>query len=127
MLADRAGAHNLLACERVPQLELLPKLDAVVSHAGHNTVCETLANGLPLVLAPIRDDQPIIAEQVVQAGAGVRVRFGRATASDIRSAVRAVLDDASFRAAARLIRRSFAAAGGAAAAASRLEGLAETR
>jgi MGT family glycosyltransferase len=114
---------NLLVRDRVPQLGLLPHLDAVVSHAGHNTVCETLAHGLPLVLAPIRDDQPIVADQVVQAGAGVRVRFGRVRPADLRDAVRQVLDEPLFRAAAGDIRRSFEAAGGASAAATQLEAL----
>ncbi len=61
---------------RVPQLALLPRVDAVVCHAGHNTVCEALAHGLPLVVAPIRDDQPVIAGQVVRAGAGGAIRSG---------------------------------------------------
>jgi MGT family glycosyltransferase len=119
-----APGDDLLVRQRVPQLTLLPRLDAVVSHAGHNTVCETLAHGLPLVLAPIRDDQPIIADQVVRAGAGIRVRFGRARPADIRAAVRAVLDEPSYRQGAAAIRRSFQSAGGASAAASRLEALA---
>jgi UDP:flavonoid glycosyltransferase YjiC (YdhE family) len=94
-----------------------------VSHAGHNTVCESLAHGLPLVVAPIRDDQPIVAQQVVDAGAGIRVKFGRVRAPELRSAVTALLDDETYRAAAQRIRASFAAAGGAAAAADRLEKL----
>lgn len=114
--------HALLQ-ESVPQLELLAHLDAVVCHAGHNTVCETLAHGLPLVVAPIRDDQPIVARQVVEAGAGVRVRFGRTRAEELRDALTAVLDDPGHRRAARRIQASFAAAGGAAAAADRLEKL----
>jgi len=116
-------APNILVRERVPQLGLLPHLDAVVCHAGHNTVCETLAHGLPLVLAPIRDDQPVVADQVVQAGAGVRVRFGRVLPADLRKAVHTVLDEPSFRTAAGDIRLSFEAAGGALAAAIRLESL----
>ena len=116
-------ADNLLVLPRVPQLALLPHLDAVVSHAGHNTVCETLAHGLPLVLAPIRDDQPVVADQVVRAGAGVRVRFGRVGPDELRAAVRQVLDEPLFRAAAGDIRRSFEAAGGASAAATQLEAL----
>jgi len=99
-------------------------MDAVVSHAGHNTVCESLANGLPLVVAPIRDDQPIIAEQVVRAGAGVRVRFGRARAADLGAAVSEVLTDDRYREAAAVIQRSFLAAGGPATAADVLEDLA---
>lgn len=114
---------NLLVRERVPQLALLPHLDAVVSHGGHNTVCETLAHGLPLVVAPIRDDQPVVADQVVRAGAGLRVRFGRVRAPELRAAVRSVLDEPAYRAAAGSVRQSFEAAGGAPAAARRLESL----
>jgi MGT family glycosyltransferase len=117
------ATDNLLVLPRVPQLALLPQLDAVVSHGGHNTVCETLAHGLPLVLAPIRDDQPIVADQVARAGAGVRVRFGRVGAAELRAAVRQVLEEPLFRAAAGDIRRSFEAAGGATAAATHLEAL----
>ncbi|OLR92205.1 glycosyltransferase [Actinokineospora bangkokensis] len=106
----------------VPQLELLPRVAAVVCHAGHNTVCESLWNGKPLVLAPIRDDQPIVAGQVVDAGAGVRLRFGRATARHIGAAVDAVLDPGGGHlAAAEAISRSFRAAGGVPAAADHLE------
>jgi MGT family glycosyltransferase len=107
----------------VPQLDLLTHLDAVVSHAGHNTVCEALAHGVPLVVAPIRDDQPAIARQVTDAGAGVRVRFGRVSAAELRDAITTVLDDPSYRAAARRIQTSFTTAGGAPAAADYLEKL----
>ncbi|WP_406298690.1 glycosyltransferase [Embleya sp. NBC_00888] len=116
-------AEHVLIREFVPQLDLLPHLDAVVTHGGHNTVCEALAFGLPLVLAPIRDDQPIVARQVVAAGAGVRVRFGRAHVPEIHAAVTDVLDRPDLRAGAHRVRASFAAAGGAHAAADRLEKL----
>jgi UDP:flavonoid glycosyltransferase YjiC (YdhE family) len=118
-----AAAGHIRVLERVPQLALLPHLDAVVSHGGHNTVCEALAHGLPLVLAPIRDDQPIVADQVVRAGAGVRVRFGRVGAAELRAAVDDVLDAPAHRAAARTIARSFQEAGGAVAAADAVESL----
>jgi MGT family glycosyltransferase len=115
---------NVLAAARVPQLELLPHLHAVIFHGGHNTMCEALAHGLPLVVAPIRDDQPANAAQIEQAHAGVRVKFGRVSAAELRDAVLAVLDDPSYAAGAARIRDSFAAAGGADAAAARLEALA---
>jgi MGT family glycosyltransferase len=117
------GVDNILVCGRVPQLALLEHLDAVVSHGGHNTVCETLAHGLPLVLAPIRDDQPIVADQVVRARAGLRVRFGRVRPDELLDAVRTVLRDPSYRDAAGVISRSFLDAGGAVAAADALEAL----
>lgn len=124
-MADRVPAHggNILVRERVPQLALLPHLSAVVSHGGHNTVCEALAHGLPLVLAPIRDDQPIVAEQVVRAGAGRRVRFARVGAGELREAVHAAVTDPALRRGAERVRDSFAQAGGAPDAATAIEGL----
>jgi MGT family glycosyltransferase len=107
----------------IPQLYVLEHVDAVVCHAGHNTVCESLAQGLPLVVAPIRDDQPVIAEQVESCGAGVRVRFGRVRSPELRSAIDSVLDEPSYRLAAATVRSSFASAGGARAAAGSLEEL----
>jgi MGT family glycosyltransferase len=119
---DNAPPHFLFA-GHVPQLALLPHMAAVVSHGGHNTVCESLAHGLPLAVTPIRDDQSIIAQQVADAGAGVRLRFARLSAAQLRAGVRAVLDDPRYREGASRVRDSFAAAGGASAAADHLEKL----
>ena len=115
---------NVIVRARVPQLALLARMDGVVSHAGHNTVCESLAAGLPLVVAPIRDDQPVVADQVVRAGAGVRVKFNRVKVADLRSAIDEVLNSGELRGAAGRIAGSFAAAGGATAAADALVALA---
>ena len=120
----REAPSNFIVRPYVPQLALLPHVDAVVCHGGHNTVCEALAHGLPLVIAPIKDDQPIVADQVVACGAGLRIKFGRVSADELRTAVARVLDEASFREAAHRVRVSFEDAGGAAAAASALEALA---
>jgi zeaxanthin glucosyltransferase len=120
----RVAARDHLVVPRVPMLELMPHLDAVVCHGGLNTVCEALAHDLPLVIAPIRNDQPIIANQVVAAGAGMRVRFARATPEVLRTAIATVLDVPSYRDAAARVGTSLRAAGGAAAAARHLEELA---
>ncbi|MEU5264757.1 nucleotide disphospho-sugar-binding domain-containing protein [Amycolatopsis sp. NPDC021455] len=129
VIADPGGVlgdvpPNVLVRPRVPQLPLLARGDAVLCHAGHNTVCETLWHGLPLVVAPIRDDQPIVAAQVVASGAGVRLRFGRADAPRIAAAVEEVLTEPGYRRAAETVAASFRAAGGSAAAAGYLEQLA---
>ncbi|WP_279638472.1 nucleotide disphospho-sugar-binding domain-containing protein [Kitasatospora cineracea] len=114
---------HVLVRPRVPVLELMPHLDAVVSHGGLNTVCEALAHGVPLLVAPIKGDQPINAAQVAAAGAGRRVRFAHARPQTLRTELLAVLDDPAHAAAARRIKESFAAAGGARAAADHLETL----
>ncbi|WP_149359668.1 glycosyltransferase [Lolliginicoccus suaedae] len=129
VLVDPDGAvadppSNVLVQKFVPQRALLPAMDAVICHAGHNTVCESLWNGLPLVTAPVRDDQPVVAQQVVDAGAGLRLRFRRATEQHIATALDTVLDPAAgHQAAAARIGQSFREAGGAVRAAEILAGL----
>ncbi|MEV4236177.1 MULTISPECIES: nucleotide disphospho-sugar-binding domain-containing protein [unclassified Nocardia] len=114
---------DVLVRDFVPYLELLPHLDVVVCHAGHTTTCEALAFGVPLVVAPIRDDNPVVAGQVEAAGAGIRVKFGRVRAAELCEAILTVLDDPSYRRAALRVQASFAAAGGSVAAADCLEKL----
>ena len=118
-----APPEGSIVVEWVPQLDLLPYMDAVVSHAGSNTVAEALAHGLPQVVAPIRDGQPVVAQHLAATGAAIRVRFARLRAPELRAAVSTVLDDPSYRGAAERLRRSFEAAGGASAAADHLEEL----
>src|SRR5207302_1624554 len=103
---------HVLVAREVPQVALLPRISAVVCHGGHNTVCEALWHGVPLVVAPIRDDQPIVADQVVAAGAGIRLRFGRAGADRIAAAVEEVLTESSYRRGAEAGAASFPRAGG---------------
>lgn len=115
---------HIIAQPRIPMLDLLPHVDAVVCHGGMNTVCEALSYGVPLVVAPLTRDGPVNAASVAAAGAGIRVNFHRAGPERLRAAVLDVLDDPGYRTAAGRIRDSFAAAGGALAAAVSLEELA---
>ena len=130
VVADPAGAvgasavaDNVLAVPHVPQLDVLRRASAAICHAGQNTVCEALYHGVPLVVAPIRDDQPVVAQQVVAAGAGVRIRFAHAGAVQIGAALDQVLGEPGFAAAAGRIGESFRGAGGADAAAGYLEAM----
>src|SRR5690606_1868984 len=112
---------NMLVREKVPQLELLDRVDAVVTHGGQGTVSETFCVGKPMVVAPIRDDQPIIASQVERAGAGLTVRYSRVTAEQLRECIDRVLTDKRFREGAERIQAAYAAAGGVQRAADRFE------
>ena len=102
---------HVISQPRVPQLELLPYMDAVITHAGHNTTCESLAHGLPMVALPIKDDQPIIAEQIKQVGAGLRLPFARVKPHQLRSAVDRLLTQEQFKIAAQAIQGEFKALG----------------
>ncbi|TDC60436.1 hypothetical protein E1200_30470, partial [Actinomadura sp. GC306] len=115
---------NVLVREQVPRHKLLERVSAVVCDGAHDTVCASLAEGLPLVVAPVRDDQPVIAGQAEAAGAGITVRHARARADELRTALTTVLaEGAPHRTAAERVAASISAAGGAAEAADRLEKL----
>ncbi|HEU4552425.1 MAG TPA: nucleotide disphospho-sugar-binding domain-containing protein [Chitinophaga sp.] len=112
---------NFIVQEKVPQLALLPHLDAVVCHGGHNTVCEALAHQLPLVVIPIAYDQSFVASCVTATESGVRLNFKRFKAAHLKAAVWDVLQDPKYAAAAQQIKASFENAGGTARTAELLE------
>ncbi len=121
LVVDPSGelvSESVQLARWIPQPAVFSRASVVVCHGGHNTVCEALSSGVPLVVAPIRDDQSMLAQQVVTASAGVRLRFDRAKAGDIREAIESA---GECRPGAERICDSFAAAGGAEEAATRLE------
>jgi zeaxanthin glucosyltransferase len=89
--------------EYAPQLEIVKRAAAVITHAGLNTTLESLAEGVPLVCIPLGNDQPGVAARVAARGAGVVVPRRKLNAKRLRSAVRAVLTDEKYRCAAREI------------------------
>jgi MGT family glycosyltransferase len=59
--------------ELVPQPALLPRVDAVITHGGNNTVTECLHFGKPMVLLPLFWDQYDNAQRMDELGFGVRL------------------------------------------------------
>ena len=55
---------------------------------------------LPAHFNAIKDDQPIVAQQVVAAGAGIRLRFNRFTAT-MRDAIERILMDKQLKSSAQ--------------------------
>lgn len=114
---------NVLIRNFVPQLDLLPRVDAVVSHGGNNTVSETLLHGLPLLVIPMSADQPESAGRVKACGAGLRLRPGLATGERLRHAIEAILFDVRFREGAQTVMHSYHQTNGAQTCAVLIEGL----
>ena len=103
---------------------LFPHCAAVVSHGGSGTVVDALAAGLPQVVLPMGADQPLNAARVEALGSGVVLDVLRATpATEIRAAVRTVLEEPSYRAAAERVREETRALPGADHAVALLERL----
>jgi len=79
-----------------PQLDLLKKAGVVVTHAGINTVLESLSEGVPMVAIPLGNDQPGVAARLAARGLGVVVANRKLGTSRLRHAVRCVLDDPGY-------------------------------
>jgi UDP:flavonoid glycosyltransferase YjiC (YdhE family) len=85
----------------IPQAELLPACSAVVHHGGAGTTFGSLAHGLPQVVVPQGADNFVHGAMLERAGVGRVLLPGRVTPEDVRQAVDSVLEDASYRGAAR--------------------------
>ncbi|HUG93453.1 MAG TPA: glycosyltransferase [Planctomycetaceae bacterium] len=95
-----------------PQLELLRRAALVITHAGMNTVLESLAQGVPLVAVPITNDQPGVAARVAWSGAGEVVPLRKLSAARLRTAVVRVLSRPSYRQHAERLQAAIERSGG---------------
>jgi zeaxanthin glucosyltransferase len=106
--AARLGklAGDPLVVRFAPQLEILKRAALVITHAGLNTVLESLAEGVPLVAVPLGNDQPGVAARLKARGAGVVISRRRLNPIRLRKAVMLVLQEASYREAAQVLQRA---------------------
>ncbi len=100
-----------------PQLELLARARLTLTHAGLNTVLDSLANGVPLVTMPITYEQPAIARRVEWTGSGRSISMARLESGRLRELVRSVLESDVHRVAAGRVGEDIKRAGGVARAA----------
>jgi MGT family glycosyltransferase len=93
-------AGDPIVVSYAPQLQLLKRAAAVITHAGLNTVLESLTEGVPLVAVPQGNDQPGVAARVAAQGAGIVIASRKLNVSRLRSATQSILNDPQYRAAA---------------------------
>ena len=103
---------NFIVKNYVPQTEVLKYTKLFITHGGMNSTHEGLYYGVPLIVIPQSADQPIIAEQVANIGAGIKLQMQSLTANQLREAADHVLNDPSFHKAVANIRESFQKSGG---------------
>lgn len=111
----------------VPQPLLLARCDALVTHGGFNSVKESLAAGVPMVVLPITADQPYSAQRCAALGVARVIGPEERRAASVRDAVGAVLNDDGFRDRARQFQAEMAALPGPERVVELLEELAAPR
>jgi len=115
-----------LVVSYAPQLELLARAKLTITHAGLNTVLESLSKGVPLVAIPIMYDHPGMAARIIWTGTGEIVRLKRLSVPRLRAAIQRVLTEPSYAQNAARLQASILQSGGVVRAADIVEQVIET-
>jgi MGT family glycosyltransferase len=109
---------NFLVRRSVPQLQILKHADAFITHGGLNSVQESLIQGVPMIAIPQQLEQAAVALQMARHGAGIALRtsppYAVVSAQELRLALRSILSNPAYAAAARRLGSSLAESGGSA-------------
>ena len=92
---------NAIIAKQTPQLEVLKRASVCITHAGLNTVLESLAQGVPQVGIPITFDQPGVATRIAAKKTGVTMPFEKLTSDQLSTLLGEVLSNALYRENAR--------------------------
>ena len=113
--------NNAIIVQQAPQLELLKKASVCITHAGLNTVLESLAQGVPQLAIPVSYDQPGIAARIAHHGTGVVTSLDKLTADHLSTLLNRVLSNATYRDNAHKMQKAIAEANGLSMAAGIVE------
>jgi len=104
--------ENFIVKSYIPQMDVLQHAALFITHGGMNSVHEALYYGVPLVVIPQSADQPLIAKQVADIGAGIQLEMQGLTSLQLREAVDHVLNTSSYSKAASEMKETFKSSGG---------------
>jgi len=102
--------------KRAPQLDLLKRASVCITHAGLNTVLESLAQGVPQVAIPVAFDQPGVAARIAHHRTGVVTSLDKLTADHLSTLLDEALNNSAYRDNARRMQKAIAEANGLSAA-----------
>src|SRR5258706_15620797 len=112
---------NAIIVKRAPQLELLKQTSVCITHAGLNTVLESLTQGVPQVAIPVSLDQPGVAARIADKKTGVVASVDKLTADHLSTLLNEVLNNSTYRDNARKLQKAIAKANGLSVAADLVE------
>jgi len=121
----RSPPSHVLARSYVPQLTALAGSSVFITHAGTNSVHESLLAGVPMLMLPQGADQPLFAEHMEALGLGHWLGELDCQPAALRRRIEAVLADDAMAERVRIAGDGLRRAGGAERAAALLGDFAE--
>ena len=116
-----SAPNNAIIVKQAPQLELLKQATVCITHAGLNTVLESLAQGVPQLAIPITYDQPGVAARVAHKRTGVVTSLDKLSADNLTFLLNELLTDPTYRENARKLQKAITEANGLSVAADLIE------
>jgi MGT family glycosyltransferase len=104
--------ENFLVVRSVHQTALLPHADVFVTHGGLNSVMESLAFCVPMVVVPSIKEQQLTARRVQALGCGLELDRDAVTAASLLRHASVIVDHEAIKSRLSIMREKIAAAGG---------------
>jgi MGT family glycosyltransferase len=114
-------ASNMVGEEFLPQTQVLPLVDVVITHGGNNTVVESLYFAKPMVLLPLFWDQHDNAQRMDETGYGVRLATYEHSPDELLGAIEHLRSEVALRTRLDELSRRLHGFDGCAFAASQIE------
>ena len=92
-----ALADNMYGSEFLPQTNILPLVDLVITHGGNNTVTESLHFGKPMLVLPLFWDQHDNAQRVEETHFGVHLSTYQFSELEFYTALDMLLSDTALQ------------------------------
>ena len=112
---------NVMVVSYAPQIEILKRSSLCITHAGLNTVPESLSSGVPMVALPITNDQPGVAARIADKNVGGVISPDQASPGNFVAAINRVLGDSTVRNNVQRVQEAIRSADGLSIAAGILE------
>ncbi|QRO01979.1 hypothetical protein JRI60_24655 [Archangium violaceum] len=98
---------NVIAVRHAPQMAMLRRATAMITHGGFNSVKECISMGVPMVVIPMVYDQPGISARVVHHGVGVRAMPFQTTTESLLAQLDEVTTNPRYRSNVQAFRDRF--------------------
>lgn len=89
---------NVMVCAKAPQLEILKRASAIITHGGLGTLKESILMAVPMIVLPFDFDQPLNARRVTHHGLGYAFAPNSLVREQMRAALLDIVDNETIRA-----------------------------
>lgn len=88
---------NICGERMLPQIDILPLVDLVITHGGNNTVLESLYFGKPMIISPLFFDQYDNAQRISEKGYGHRINVYKCEPEQLLNLIETIANDTNMK------------------------------